>query len=184
MNIYRYAFSLDPASTVTKGQVAGYLHLSNRDQLTIRTGDAEVQKVVNLACGDTATTGNYRLTYRGYKTDVLAYNANTATIKTAIESLKPFKDNATTVTVSGALSADDVDITYGGQLALEEPDDLIYIEPYLMENAGGVLQYDSTLDTAYKSGFPSGSNSYTVTVSGVKIQRLRADNGKLTVYSS
>ena len=78
-----------------------------------------------------------------------------------------------------------ITITYGGQLAEEEPEELIYVEPYDMNDGTNNLYYDSTLTTEYVRGFPSGSASYVVNVVGVKMKRCRSDEqGKLQVFSS
>ena len=186
--IYRYPFSMDPVSSITKGQIAEYLPLCSRDRLRIRTGPAETSSyyISNISIRkNLATTGSYRLTYRGFKTDVLAYNATASAIALAIEALEPFKYNATDVTVSAALSADNITITYGGQLAEEEKEELIFVESMGINDGTNDLFYNSTLTTEHVRGFPSGSGSYVVNVVGVQMQRARSDvQGKLQVFSS
>lgn len=186
LNIYRYSFSADPAAMVTRGQVAGMLPLGGRDQLRIKTGPAEVNKVVTLtrATGTAASAGNYRLCYKGYYTSVLAYNAATSAIELAIEALPPFKDNNINVTVSAAISSDPITVSWGGQLAEEEPEELIYVDSLDINNGSIDLFYNSTLTTDYVPGFPSGSANYVVVVSGVKVQRLRLNQGNIEVYST
>ena len=133
----------------------------------------------------TATSGKYRLTYKGYKTNVLDYNEDASDIAEAIEGLAPFDNNATDVTVSGALSADDITITYGGKLAELEPEELIYVEPYDMNDGANNLYYDSVLTTEYVPGFPSGSASYRVAIVGVRMQRLRIEtDGSISIFKT
>jgi hypothetical protein len=186
LDIYRYPFSFDPASMIKRGQVLGYLPLNGRDQVRIRTGAAEVNKVVTVTrvAGGAPTGLDYRLIYRGYATDLLAFNATPAAIALALEALKPFQDNLTDITVSADLTNDPITIDWGGQEAFEYPDELIYVES-LGINDGAVDNYfDSSLTTKHTPGFPSGSVSYAVHFSGVSVHRLESNNGMIKVFSS
>ena len=55
LDIHRLSFSIDPKLAVTKGIIAGYLPLSDKDSLSFSTPAAETQKVITLSSG---TNGN------------------------------------------------------------------------------------------------------------------------------
>lgn len=187
INLYRYSFSADPASMVLHGQVGGFLPMGGRDQLRIRTGSAEVLKVVTVTrqAGPSApSAGNYRLFYKGYYTSVLAFNASASAIELALEALPPFLDNRTNVTVSAAVTSNPVTISWGGQQAQDEAEELVYIDSLDINDGTDTVFFNSALTTEYIRGFPSGTNNYTINVFGVKVNRLRLDKGMMSVNSS
>ena len=108
LNIYRYSFSQDPVSMIERGQVAGFLNFNGRDQLRIKTGNAEVKKVITITRyvgpGPVAS-GHFRLVYKGHYTDIILYNATANQIALALELMPPFLDTLTDVSVSAVISA-------------------------------------------------------------------------------
>eukprot|EP01130_Rhizamoeba_saxonica_P005843 TRINITY_DN2310_c0_g1_i3.p1 TRINITY_DN2310_c0_g1~~TRINITY_DN2310_c0_g1_i3.p1 ORF type:complete len:199 (-),score=48.11 TRINITY_DN2310_c0_g1_i3:67-663(-) len=180
LDIYRYSFSADPVSMLDVGVLMGYLPMNGRDQLRIRTGDAEVQRVIRMV-GVAPTTGSYQLEYQGYKTPALAFNATIATIETELRNLPPFKRYDTQVAVSNTATLDnDMLITYGGKTSEFSDDFNINVIPL----AGFDSVIEGTIDTEYVAGFPSGNTSYTVTVSGTMVHRLRSNRGEISVHST
>ena len=186
LDIYRYAFSFDAPSMVNNGQVMGYLPLNGRDQIRIRTGDAEVPFVQTITrnAGGAVSAGVYQLVYRGYRTDILAFNATPATIELALEALPPFLDNLSNVTVSAALTGDPITITWAGKEAEEYPNELIYVESLDVNDGVNTIYFESLLTTDYIPGFPAGSAMYSINFSGVSVHRLESKMGELVVYSS
>ena len=172
---------------VEQGQLLGFLHLDGRDQLRIQTGSAEVEKVITItrAVGPgTPTGGNFRLFYQGYYTDVLPYNSTAAAIELAIEALEPFQHRGTSVIVSAALTSSPVTITWGGQLADEEPEDMIFVDSLDINDGTDSVFFNSSLTTEFQPGFPTGSNNYVVNVFGVQAYRLNITQGEMKVFSS
>eukprot|EP01129_Flabellula_baltica_P013335 TRINITY_DN6162_c0_g1_i1.p2 TRINITY_DN6162_c0_g1~~TRINITY_DN6162_c0_g1_i1.p2 ORF type:complete len:163 (+),score=44.47 TRINITY_DN6162_c0_g1_i1:709-1197(+) len=161
---------------VERGVVAGFLAFNGRDQLRIRTGPAEVEKVITFtrAAGSAASAGNYRLCYRGYCTYVLAFNATAGAIELALEALPPFNDN----------DNDPITVSFGGQEAEEFPEELIYVDSLDINDGANDLFYNSALTTDFVAGFPAGNAQYTVTVSGTNVHRLESKMGELMVHTT
>ena len=92
-----------------------------------KTGNAEVKKVITITRyvgpGPVAS-GHFRLVYKGHYTDIIPYNATANQIALALELMPPFLDNLTDVSVSAV----PITISYGGQLAFDDPFELIYID--------------------------------------------------------
>ena len=97
-------------------------------------GKSEIQRIQIVG---TATSGNFTLSFRGQTTSNIAYNANAATVQSALEGLSTIGSG--NVTVSGS---NPWDVTWAAGFKYDSPD-------LITANGGGL----------------SKSGSYTVTVS-------------------
>jgi flagellar capping protein FliD len=76
---------------------------------TPQSGVAEVQTLTKTAA---ATAGTFRLTYGGQTTDPIAYDANTATIQTALEALSNVEPGDITVSGSALNASGTMNFTF------------------------------------------------------------------------
>lgn len=125
--------------------------------------------------------GYYKLVFRGEMTNSLAYNADAAAIKAALEGLSTFKEypgSPLTVTASGALTTD-ITLTFPSTLAPPQgAKDLVQVVSESL-NDGTVADYNSTTCTTFgKAGFSTGS-TYTVDIYGWKFRDLFYAGGQI-----
>lgn len=161
MNYKNYFYELnfaDSTKQAAQGHLSGCLEFKGQKYyLALTPSSAGTQEVQTLTCSATPDAGRYVLEYLGYKTDGLAFNANAAAIKAALEALPPLRDalnGATTVTVSGAITTNPT-ITFSN--AFDNPNgDLVYVISNL-EASGAQLTANTAMTTRGKMGFTSGT---------------------------
>lgn len=143
--------------------------------LAITPSAAGTSCVQTINCNNPANDGGYyKLMFRGEMTNSLAYNADAAAIKAALEGLQTFKDypgGPLTVTASGALTTD-ITLTFPATVdPPQEAKDLVQVVNESL-NDGGVAEYtSSSVTTAGKKGWTTGS-SYTIDIYGWKFRDL------------
>jgi hypothetical protein len=81
----------------------------------IRMGTASQNEVQTLAITGTPTGGTFTLTFKGYTTSAIAYNATAAAVVTALEALSTVGTGGVTAT-GGPLPGTPVVITFAAQL--------------------------------------------------------------------
>lgn len=127
---------------------------SRKNVLHIKPGAAGTSQVQTINLNNAANDGGYyQLSFKGDITDALAYNANAAAIKAALEALPSFKNypgKPLTVTASGAATTD-FTLTFDSEAV--PPTDLVQLIPTSL-NDGTVADYASTaITTEGKQGW-------------------------------
>ena len=159
---YIIPFCDNPVNALMTGSISGFVEFDKtRKYLNITPGAAAVSEVQTLDVSATPTSGNYNLCFKGEITDSLAFNANAASIKAALENLEWFKRNNVTVTASAALSTGDITLTFtdpNGALDGE----LVKCLPIALENSTIPVTVSTARSTVGRRGFTTGTYYITV----------------------
>ena len=164
------------------GSMNGWMeYVGLRDYLEIKFDGAPTQEAHTITLGGTASAGTYRYAFENglISAQELDYNDNTASIKSAIESIPHLQEKNISVSVAGTLDAGTSQvITYNansGQVSNE------FGKITIIGN--GIPKVSSTaVTTTGRRGFTSGSN-YQVNVYMFKFKCLEVDkNGRLRCY--
>lgn len=99
--------------TAVRGEVAS-LSIAVAQVQQGYAGKSEVQRIAIVG---TATSGNFTLSFRGQTTGNIAYNANAATVQSALEGLSTIGSGNVTVSGTGPW-----DVTFAGGFAFANPD--------------------------------------------------------------
>jgi len=137
-------------------------------RLAITPSAPETDCVQTVNLNNAANDGGYyKLSFRGETTDSLAFNANAAAIKAALEALPSFQDwdgQPLTVTADGAATTD-FNLTFDSQSSRPPNRDLVQLVVETL-NDGGIAtapDFASTSVTTYgRSGWTTGTNTIDV----------------------
>lgn len=165
------------------GEIDGHIELrSLRNYISITPSAAGTSCVQTLTLSGTSASGTYQLMFKGYLTDSLAYNANVATIKAALEALPPFQQwpgRPLTVTVSAAISAG-TSVTFTFDSTAGNVSDLVILVPgSLATSAPAAVSGSTALTTSGVPGFTTGT--YDIFVVGYRFRQFSQAFGELFI---
>lgn len=171
--MYFVPFS-DSFSSVFNGEIKGYhqFESKNTNKLAISFPAAPTQEIVSFVLTNVANDGGYfRFIVNGEITILLAYNANAAAIKAALENLSILKKYDVSVTASGAATAS-FTITFAAKNGpiSDNIGVLKLIEHTLNDGTVGEIA-TSSVTTYGKYGFTT-SSSYTTYIDSWYFRRL------------
>jgi hypothetical protein len=159
-NVYLIPFCHNAMKAFTHTDGYMYFHGENYN-LSLTFPAAGTSEVQTITLTNPANDGGYyQLAYKGYITDSLAYNANAAAIKAALEALPSIIDDGLTVTASGAATATfTLTFSPAKQVAYSNGHNanLVKIIPTSL-NDGGVFEIGATtVTTVGAAGFTTGT---------------------------
>lgn len=148
-----------------KGEMCGYYPFKSSEKMffAITPGPTYVNEVHTItAAAGSNTQGQYRISFRGELSNPLAYNANAATIKTAIEAMRNCLRDGITVTASAALGVSGGTLTIASNQIGTTGQDLFQAVGNVAVYATGATDtLTTTVTTSGNSGFTSGTYDIT-----------------------
>jgi hypothetical protein len=179
-------FFSDPRDYFAADVTTGSFHFTSKEHLRIVPAAAAVNCVLTLTPSGTAVSGSWRIFFRdpitgeSGMTDPLAYNANAAAIKAAIEGTAACRG---TVTANQALSSGAVTLTFSGLYAGVDfhKDDVAAFGSNLLTSGPADVTITTSKTTAGVSGFVGGT--YNVDFYAYRLKHIvyKAD-GKIEVH--
>lgn len=160
----------DAKGAIHGSKINGYFSFDgSKFKIEIKPSSAGTACVQTLDCNNAANDGGYyKLAFKGHMTDSLAYNANAAAIKSALEALPSFRDwdgQPLTVTASGALTTD-ATLTFSAVDSKQPNDDLVQVIVETLNDGGIAVAPEfvsSSVTTVGRTGFTTAS-TYTIDV--------------------
>lgn len=168
-------FFSDPRDYFIADVTTGSFHFTNKERIRLVPAAANTNCVLTLTPSATATQGSYRIFFRdpitgeSGITDPLAYNANAAAIKAAIEGTAACRG---TVTANQALNAGAVTLTFSGLYAGVDfhRDDVAAFGSNLCDTNDADVTVTTSKTTAGVSGFVGGT--YNVDFYAYKLKHI------------
>lgn len=181
-NLYCIPFSHNIKAAYQGSLMGGFKTFDgSKIKLQITPSAAGTATVHTINVAGSANVGYYKLVFRGESTNSIAYNANAAAIKAALESLRSFKDysgSPLTVTAGGPATAD---ITLTFDSTLEPPNDVRDLVQMVAESIALTSTADfsdSSVSTYGKKGFTTGS-TYSLDIFMWKFKDLFSQDGQI-----
>lgn len=174
-NMYMLDFTESPAMAI-QGVSNGFMDFERKFKLRLTPGTAGTAEVQTITCTNAANDGGYYyLTHGGYTTTQLAFDANVAAIKAALEALPSFSKNDLHITASAALTTT-ITLTFT-ELGPQEPIGIVITSL----NDGTVVEVPTmSISTPGVRGWNTGS-TYVVTVIGYKYRDLSLGKGRFSI---
>lgn len=182
---YKHALVIPFCESIRKayaGVVDGYLNFDGQDfKLEITPSAAGTAPVVTSDVSSAGGDGFGVVSFQGYQTEPIAYDATASTVQTAVNrlpSIRNFCGQRATVASSGVFLTADRTLTLSNARQLV-PYGHFKVEA-LSQNAGVNIATTSTLTTAGQAGWTTGS-SYYVTILAYMHKRATVLRGKVVV---
>lgn len=178
-------FFSDPRDFFVADVTTGSFHFTNKERLRIIPAASATNCVLTLTPSTAPTAGTYRIYFRDPITGEagisapLAFSANAATIKSAIEETAACRG---TVTANQALSSGAVTLTFSGLYAGVDfhRDDVAAFGSNLLDTNGADVAITTSKTTAGVSGFVNGT--YQVDFYAYKLKHIVfKSDGKIEV---
>ena len=165
-----------------RGCVSGFFQFESTSKYNLfyMPDAAATAEVFTLTPSGTPASGSFAISWGGYMTQPLAYNANAASIQSALAALPFFVKEGYAVTASGALSTTPTLTFSGNNGSVYDKYGLPAIVGYdLQTSAPAFITVTVTLTTHGAVGSPTSSNDHTFTIYAFMYKQvlLRGDNG-------
>lgn len=183
-NLYIYPMTTQIKQDLVNGTCNGVYYFNGRARLSITTDVLRIAKIITISQAGAlvAAAGQYRILYTAGTTGIieatpyLAWNANAAAIKAAIEALPTFQKFQQTVTVSNSLDNAPITISYDidRNLGYDEADDkaILLIDSNVRDAAPLILNYNSVITQQPQDGWFGNPANFTITIMGTQLSCL------------